>query len=129
MDDTKFGKYRMLRFYCDCLEPEHVLVIEAVEDDDVISEVSVTMYMNRDLPWKERLRKMWQILTNRQEVLCETVIQPRDYNGFSRFSRMLRKQAEQNMEQVHHIEQDAERVDVPSETRTGIIGSGGGTNE
>jgi hypothetical protein len=95
MDEWHTDSFSMTRFYCDCLEPEHALDI-CVERDSFgqVVQVSVETYMTRDLPWKNRLKMMWDAIRNRRVLLSETVIQVRDWEAFASASDCILRAAE-----------------------------------
>jgi len=92
MDEWHTDSFSMTRFYCDCLEPEHTLDI-CVERDSFgnVVQVSVETYMSRDLPWKDRLKMLWDAVRNRRVLLAETVIQVRDWGAFDALTRSIIK--------------------------------------
>ena len=97
MDETKTGdSFVAMRFACDCTEPEHSLDI-CVERDNFgnVAQVSVETYMCRDLPWKNRLRVMWDTIRNRRVLLSETIVQPQDWGDFAKASDWLLRASEQ----------------------------------
>jgi hypothetical protein len=80
--EWEYGNFTMHRFECDCLEPEHALDICVERHDTAEVSVSVAMLIGRDLPWKDRLRMVRDIVLNRRVILAETVIKIQDEKAF-----------------------------------------------